>query len=968
MSVTRKKRSEIVVETVPEDIDNDDEPEDDPSDNEEMQLNQGTQHSQGSATLDAYGSDDDEEALPESSKMSTLDYVKFKGSQMTFDETLDTFMSHKTEDTQLWNKMLTTWENDIEDIGLVYDEARYPDSFDEGTLSQTFATLGNKWTDNHEMDYMAKELSAMDDRENWIQQADEDMLNKDAIPRAYLARTSQKDHFTVLHSRGKIRTPNSEEEESELEGTWVAFTGNNALKGTPGIVSLGKSPATTKLHTTKPATLATIYEILNEPAGETGCFSGAEPHHEKFNQVPSLLPLPWKWAAAIAEHPDWTVQRTSRYIMFACQNWNKRPQDRETMGTIMRFLMGATTGKTATAKKTNPKVLLPTTPCDLDEPATAWMSKHQASMWSALANTPRNATPPRARANRKQTPRTGAPNQTPTAGATNQTPTAGAANQTPTAGAPGRAKRPATNPPPVANKRTTRRSAQRLLPMDPPVPVRPPRAPPPPSPPAAPPAAPPTPPPLPPGGNGIITPELVAALQGQPDTLKLIVDQICANQAHQAQQQQLQTAFAAINTVAATAIKEAHAAGSGPTSKGKWNAAKQARYAGFAGLAPNDAGLKPFFKSLISAASDDKDAIIQELLNALADKHEVFLGWEAMPTFFEDLKKLALRPGRTWKDFFRGLSPAAFADRDQAELQQAREQVKLHARYTIHLNGAEAERLEAKAPPMPAAPEKLQLYIKRWTIFLEETLGDQCELVIHGKRVYKQWHRLLPRIISSQDFMARRGNSILWELALITDDFFKQVITMQAFDEAAEDGNGDIPRAKCTVNIQEILTLNGPAAGDLPRQLRQYQPPPNNRHNADSNNNNAKNRQRPAEQRNNGGNNGPGGNSGGNRTSSSKGTWPEAFQNILGMYSAESRRRISLTRLLKAADTDRAWLMSTLGMEARCCCSQTILGQCPDTCMLRHDFVVDPAKAKIVANKLKSAVAVVTTERNISRA
>jgi hypothetical protein len=86
------------------------------------------------------------------------------------------------------------------------------------------------------------------------------------------------------------------------------------------------------------------------------------------------------------------------------------------------------------------------------------------------------------------------------------------------------------------------------------------------------------------------------------------------------------------------------------------------------------------------------------------------------------------------------------------------------------------------------------------------------------------------------------------------------------------------------------------------------------------------------------------------------------------MYPPEERRRISLTRLLKAADTDRNWLQETLGMAAGCCCSTTVLGQCPEKCTLNHDFRVDPAKAKIVAHKLKSAVAVVTTERNIKRA
>jgi hypothetical protein len=44
----------------------------------------------------------------------------------------------------------------------------------------------------------------------------------------------------------------------------------------------------------------------------------------------------------------------------------------------MNFLMGTATGKTATAKKTNPKkVLLPTKPFTTDEAATEWVEIHQ---------------------------------------------------------------------------------------------------------------------------------------------------------------------------------------------------------------------------------------------------------------------------------------------------------------------------------------------------------------------------------------------------------------------------------------------------------------------------------------------------------------------------------------------------------------------------------------------------------------
>ena len=947
MSITRKRKSDIEVETVPEDDFEDDEQgiDDDPS-SEEIHLNQGTQHSQSTASLPTNESEAEADTPAEDTKQSP---VELHGREMTFDKILDTFLSTETSDQHTWNTIFQTWD-DIEEIGLAQDDAKYIDSFQDGSLTQTWATLGNKWTSENDADYISKEFKAMEiGSESWLADADQDIIKNASIPRAYLARTNQKNHFQVIHSRGKVRTPETEEEDSVLQDTWVAFTGDTADENGPSMVSLGKSPDTVKLFTAKPTTLASIYEIITDEPSETGCFSGAKPHHQKFNTIPSLLPLPWKWAATIAENPDWTVQTTTRFIILSCYGW-LRSSDRDTVGNIMRFLMGATTGKTATAKKTNPKVLLPTKPFTTDEAAQGWLDTHKERMWTRLAQTPKRATPPRQRntSARKQSPTTGAPNQTPTQGATSGD------------------KRPSSHPQRGANKRATRATTA----SQPAAPATPATATPDlddqhmdedpeestPTPPAPQPAAT---NPRTATTHSILTPELIASLRDNPATLKLIVDQVLANERELAQQQALHTTLSAMNTVAATAIKEAHAAGSGPTSKGKWNTVKQARFAAYAGLTPTSPRLPTFWKRLIQAASDDKESIIQELLNKLADEHDCFQSWSPPPHFIEDIKKLALRPGRTLKDFFRGLSPAAFADRDQAELQHAREQTKLHSNYTIHLNGAEAERLEAKAPPMPTTPEKLQLYLKRWTTFLEEVFGKECELVGEGIKLYRLLQRQLPRIMGTNDFMTRRGNSILWELSIATDEFFRQIITMQAYDLAAEDEDEPTPRATCTLNTTEILTLHGPAAGDLPTRLKPYLPPtkatydPKSRQRTDDNNRT---------------HSGGGGGGRGPSTSTRKGDWPDAFQQILGMYPPEERRRISLTRLLKAADTDRNWLQETLGMAAGCCCSTTVLGQCPEKCTLNHDFRVDPAKAKIVAHKLKSAVAVVTTERNIKRA
>ena len=951
MSITRKRKSDIHVETVQEDDFEGDEQGnvDDPS-SEEVRLNQGTQHSQSTASLPNNESESEDDAPAEDTKLSP---VELHDKEMTFDTILDTFMSTDTSDQRSWNTIFQTWD-DVEEIGLAQDDAKHPDSFQAGSLTHTWATLGNKWTSENDADYIAKEFKTMEiGSENWLTEADQDIIRNDSIPRAYLARTTQKNHFQVVHSRGKVRTPETAADDSVLQDTWVAFLGDNTDEKGPSMVSLGKSPDTVKLFTAKETTLASIYEILTDEPSETGCFSGAQPHHKKFSAIPSLLPLPWQWAATITDNPEWTVQTTTRFIIFSCYGW-LRSSDRDTVGNIMRFLMGAATGKTATAKKTNPKVLLPTKPFTTDEAANEWVETHQERMWTRLAETPKRATPPRTRNN----------------GTRKQSPIAGATNQTPAHGAQRGDKRPSSHPQRGANKRATRSKTasqpaatpqeatadqtREDTPMEDELEEAAPA-------PTQPPAAPAINTPRPASTHSILTPELIESLRGNPATLKLIVDQVLANEREQAHQHALQTTLSAMNTVAATAIKEAHAAGNGPTGKGKWNAVKQARFAAYAGLKPSSPMLPPFWKLLIQASSDDKDSIIQELLNKLAEDHDCFQSWSPPPHFIEDVRKLSLRPGRTLKEFFRGLSPAAFADRDQTELQHAREQKKLHANYTIHLNGTEAERLEAKAPPMPTTPEKLQLYLKRWTTFLHEVFQKECELVKEGNKFYCLLQRQLPRIISTEDFMVRRGNSILWELALATDEFFRQIITMQAFDIAEEDEDQPTPKATCNLNTQEILTLHGPAAGDLPTRLKPYQPPTKPAYEPSP----SKQRQRSDEYNRNSG--GGGGNQPG--TSTKKGDWPEAFQGILGMYAPEERRRISLTRLLKeAADTDRNWLQATLGMATGACCSTAVFGQCPEKCTLSHDFKIEPAKAKIVANKLKSAVAVVTTERNIKRA
>jgi hypothetical protein len=111
----------------------------------------------------------------------------------------------------------------------------------------TWATLGNKWTSENNADYITKEFKAMEiGSENWLAEADQDIIKNDIIPRSYLARTTQTNHFQVVrYARQRPQT------KIQYSKTWVAFLGDNTNEKGPSMVSLGKSPDTVKLFTAK---------------------------------------------------------------------------------------------------------------------------------------------------------------------------------------------------------------------------------------------------------------------------------------------------------------------------------------------------------------------------------------------------------------------------------------------------------------------------------------------------------------------------------------------------------------------------------------------------------------------------------------------------------------------------------------------------------------------------------------------
>jgi hypothetical protein len=952
------------VETVPEDDSVEFEYVNVGGDNTEVRLGQDTQHSQ--ATYAALPENDEEVDDEDDTERKPAASAETR-STATFEQVLDTFISKDKTARTMWSSEFQAWDN-AEELGIAIQNSDDPTKFKRNSRACIWAGLGEKWDDDNDADYIASQFNLMyKGSEQFLEAAESDKERKEPIPRAYLTRLNQKDQFQIVHSRGKVRTPSTEEHESKLENTWIAFVGDTATTTTPSMVSLGKKPSTVPLFTVKSTKLTNWQSMLQEQPSETGCFGQGE---ETFSEVPTMLPLPWAWAATIASNPQWNIQDTCRYLMLAMYGW-LRESDKDTIGLIMKFLLGATTAKTATAKKSNPKVMLPTKVFMLDEGASAFVAQHIAQTWTALENKPRHAKAPRRSGKEKQSPSAGAskppikrtttgtkrPSSDPQRG-TRKTPKVARA-------APNNNDRPQqeeeapsdptdeaeqdqdTSPP--QHEEDDEEEAMEQEQEQPTTPT--------------------------PGLNrpSIITPELIASLRDNPATMQAVIDAILDKERQEAQHNSiLQSSIAAVNNVAIEAIKAANSTSGNTTGKGKWNPAKQARFAGYCGLAPDDARMPSFWKKLIQAASDDKEAVIQELLNDLAERHDEFRSWIPPPHVIDDIKRLNLQPVRTEKGFFRGLSPLAFADRDQTEIHQAQEQRKLHSNYIIQLTGSDAEKLEAKAPPMPQASEKLQLYLKRWTIFLKETMSGHCELVREGQKGWKILQRQLPRIMSTPDYMRRRGNSVLWELSLATDDFFRQIITMTNFDMAAEDPDSELPRAHCEIPWNDVLTIHGPPAGDLPSRLK---PPPsqpaferqsrqnNNNGNGGGNNNN--NHNNGNQNNNGGGSNNNNNNNTGRRTMTAKGNWPAPFKTILGEYEPTERQKLSMKAILKDANHNRNWFQEQLGINGDTCFSNIVFGQCPEGCTLNHDAVIDSTKLTAVANKLKTAIKNVARQRNI---
>jgi hypothetical protein len=243
-----------------------------------------------------------------------------------------------------------------------HNMARYPKHLKEGLLAWTCcANLGKNWTADHDPEYVLKEFSLMNthDSQGWLEATGTDRQKNEQIPRAYLTHLDQNNNksFQVIHSRARVHTPETEVLESNLEdNTWVAevsvsFVGEQLPDQEPAVITLRKEFSTVQLLTKQSAKLSSALQAVmtHTPSSTTGTVKGPT---EAFTKVPTILPLPWSWAAAILAHPNWTIQTgATRYIIFKSCGWNIQERTAAAVAPIMKVLMGTAMVRTPTANK-----------------------------------------------------------------------------------------------------------------------------------------------------------------------------------------------------------------------------------------------------------------------------------------------------------------------------------------------------------------------------------------------------------------------------------------------------------------------------------------------------------------------------------------------------------------------------------------------------------------------------------------
>lgn len=362
-----------------------------------------------------------------------------------------------------------------------------------------------------------------------------------------------------------------------------------------------------------------------------------------------------------------------------------------------------------------------------------------------------------------------------------------------------------------------------------------------------------------------------------------------------------------------------------------WTDVKQAKLCAWAGVRYGSSRLPPFFQSLTTARADDKTSIIQNLFGRLKREYAEFIDFEPSLELIDDLKKQALAsPMMSTSKWYRGIGPMAFADRDIAETDAARETEALLAQRgnLISLSLADAKAFETGPPPIPKSMEKGLKYIRRWSIFLKITLGPACSLHKEAKSLHGDLLSLLPRIQRAPSFTEERLPAIMWELSHASRDFFNRIVSKEAFDMADEEED-DAPRVKAFLPLDSLLSMSAPAPRDMPAYLRPTEIPSEG---------NSQQSSTPLK-RQTGGRTNRNDTDTPTRSSPIKANpeWMAQFRDMCSTTDTRVLHRLTLGKIMTGANKTMDWLRNTMNAEDTCCVRWHILGSCRrDRCRRQH--------------------------------
>jgi hypothetical protein len=268
-----------------------------------------------------------------------------------------------------------------------------------------------------------------------------------------------------------------------------------------------------------------------------------------------------------------------------------------------------------------------------------------------------------------------------------------------------------------------------------------------------------------------------------------------------------------------------------PSSISKFTERCAAPFFAWAGIRPGYLfkSLPPLFPDLAEASSPEKHGIITAWFRRLEHKiPRTFAGFLPSEDLIHDLSKFRLAPpqssGTKWH---RGAGPMAFAARgiNDLDLQTSNRDLRLTYIDNLSLSMADTRKLESAPPPVPTEFEAFLLLLSRFTDFLHEALGPDCDLYLKSNKVVLALTLLRQRIARSPEFMSQRAPSIIWALTVATQEFYSEAATASQFNEA-ESRDKDPPKIIANLDVADLSKLQITAACDLPAFLRHTPTPP----------------------------------------------------------------------------------------------------------------------------------------------